>query len=54
MGPNECHLRLGHGDDFRAFNPKIVFHADMARKVPHDRPTIEMLALSARLYEGKC
>lgn len=24
MGSYECHLRLGHGDDFRCFNPDII------------------------------
>lgn len=27
MGPNECHLRLGHGGSFNAYNPNIVYDA---------------------------
>ena len=26
MGPNECHLRCGHGGSFRAYNPNIREH----------------------------
>ena len=24
MGPNECHLRLGHGGSFRSYNPNVA------------------------------
>jgi hypothetical protein len=24
MGEHECHLRIGHGDDFKAYNPHLV------------------------------
>ena len=24
MGPNECHLKLGHGGSFRCFNPNVI------------------------------
>jgi len=27
MGPNECHLLLGHGDDFKKYNPYIAADA---------------------------
>lgn len=27
MGPNECHLHVGHGDDFKAFNPDVKIDA---------------------------
>jgi len=23
MGPNECHLKLGHGDSFQSYNPNV-------------------------------
>ena len=23
MGPNECHIRVGHGDNFKAYNPNV-------------------------------
>ena len=27
MGPNECHLLLGHGDNFKAYNPGVRLDA---------------------------
>jgi hypothetical protein len=27
MGPNECHLLLGHGDNFKKYNPYIAADA---------------------------
>lgn len=27
MGKNECHLKLGHGDNFKAYNPNIATDA---------------------------
>jgi hypothetical protein len=33
MGPTECHLRIGHGDDFKAYNPNVI--ADAAEAFAH-------------------
>lgn len=31
MGPAECHLRIGHGGMFRAYNPDVLEDAGRAR-----------------------
>lgn len=50
MGPNECHIRLGHGDDFKAFNPKIRDMAVQSLNHPAMRPTLWVTAKSIRKY----
>jgi hypothetical protein len=50
MGPNECHLRIGHGDDFDAFNPKVVEHANTALNDPQKRIAMELAAQLCRKY----
>lgn len=30
MGTRECHVRIGHGDDFKAWNPQVRQHAKIA------------------------
>lgn len=47
-GP-ECHLRIGHGDNFRAYNPDVVEHAAQSLKAPLNRPAIYARAKAARL-----
>jgi hypothetical protein len=51
MGRLECHLTLGHGDDFRAFNPLVLHHVIESRKEPRKRRIIEEAARSARRYQ---
>lgn len=32
MGTHECHLRIGHGDDFKAYNPHVRALAERYRE----------------------
>ncbi len=50
MGPNECHIRIGHGDDFKAYNPNVVSDASRVLMNPALRPLIEVAAKANRLY----
>ena len=52
MGPLECHERLGHGDDFKAYNPMIREHAArlLASVDPQLRAQLEAEAKDGRLY----
>jgi hypothetical protein len=45
-----CHIELGHGDDFKAFNPSIINHAQLVRLSPHKRPIVVKLAKACRKY----
>ena len=38
MGPNECHLRIGHGGSWGAYNPRVRIHAERFASVPSDHP----------------
>ncbi len=49
MDEPECHLRIGHGDSFRAFVPKVLFYLDMARNNPEGRAAIWLKAKADRL-----
>lgn len=49
MGPNECHLRIGHGDNFKAYNPNVVADAALALTAPGQRTAIEARAKATRL-----
>lgn len=51
MGVKECHLRIGHGDDFKAYNPMVLRHAKTALEKPEHREAIEGEAKTIRLYE---
>jgi hypothetical protein len=51
MGEFECHIRIGHGDDFKAFNPDVRLDAETVRLKPSDRSKVEALAKAKRLYE---
>jgi 5-methylcytosine-specific restriction protein A len=50
MGPNECHIRIGHGDDFKAYNPNVIADAHDSLVRPADRTEIAERAKNARLY----
>ena len=49
MDKLECHLRLGHGDDFRCFNPHIVKHSAECLSDPGRRQSAEYRARLGRL-----
>jgi 5-methylcytosine-specific restriction endonuclease McrA len=51
MGEHECHLKLGHGDDFKAYNPNVIAHVNDVLVRPNDRGPIEDSARLARRYE---
>lgn len=51
MGSDECHLQIGHGDDFKAFNPYVVEDAAASLAHPAQRIALAAKAKAARLYE---
>ena len=53
MGPNECHFRIGHGSDFKAFNPHVAKHAGTALICPRERGVVEHMAMLSRRYEDE-
>ena len=44
MGKTECHLKIGHGDNFKAFNPTVEPDSQTVRTHPDTRPQVEKLA----------
>jgi len=44
MGLRECHLKIGHGGNFRTFNPNASRHAIEAFTNPKNRSVIESRA----------
>ena len=51
MGPFECHLRIGHGDNFKAYNPHVVADSKAVLEMPAKRAEIEVKAKETRLFE---
>jgi 5-methylcytosine-specific restriction protein A len=51
MGPNECHLLIGHGDNFRAYNPNVDADVEKVRSHPSLREEIIVEAKQNRLFE---
>lgn len=45
----ECHLRISHGDNFKAWNPNVMKHLEMSRTDPESRPSIWLKAKADRL-----
>lgn len=50
MSKNECHLRLGHGDNFKAFNPLIREHCAFVTLHPESFELIVDLAATKKQY----
>lgn len=50
MGKLECHLMLGHGDDFKAYNPSVEKHAALVLRDPSKRSTVEAEAKAGKKY----
>jgi hypothetical protein len=50
MDTKECHLLIGHGDDFKAYNPNVLEDASEALLHDDRRPAIAARAKKARLY----
>jgi len=51
-GP-ECHLRIGHGSNFRGYNPGVDPDAAQSLKHPPSRPEIWARAKAAQLLASK-
>jgi 5-methylcytosine-specific restriction protein A len=51
MGPLECHIRIGHGDDFKAYNPSVELDAAKVLKDPSCRAAVEIWSKANRRYE---
>lgn len=49
MGPYECHLRVGHGGDYKFYNPNVGGDAAWVRLEPTSRADVEGRAKTARL-----
>lgn len=50
MSTYECHLKIGHGDDFKAYNPNVVYDANDAKAHPENMEAIAARAKEARKY----
>jgi 5-methylcytosine-specific restriction enzyme A len=51
MSDKECHLMIGHGDDFKAYNPNIEADAKKLHKDISKFATVEAEAKSNRVYQ---
>ena len=51
MSTKECHLRLGHGSDFKAYNPNIEKDAKILSKDISKFEEVAAAAKSNRLYQ---
>lgn len=49
MGPNECHLKIGHGDNFKDANPNVREDAAAALADPTQLPAIIAKASAAKV-----
>lgn len=49
MGPNECHLNIGHGDDYKCYNPNVEKDAAACLATPSGRKAIVENARRTRL-----
>jgi hypothetical protein len=45
-----CHIDIGHGDDYKAYNPNVEKDAALSLQIPEKRAQIEAQAKAARLY----
>ena len=50
MGDNACHLLIGHGNDFRAYNPHLNSLLKALRNKKMKLPVAQVVALKARVY----
>lgn len=50
MDVAECHLRICHGDNFKAYNPKVTEHLAQSIGRPALRENVYVLAKAARLF----
>ena len=50
MAEFDCHLKIGHGDSFQAFNPEVALDSPKARANPDKRDIVEMDARVKRRF----
>jgi len=50
MDIDDCHLKLGHGGSFKAYNPRIEEHAHQTHSGSKPRPIVEHEALMCRVF----
>jgi len=50
-GDNDCHLRIGHGGNFRAYNPKLREHLAILAEDKTKRDQVILEATTLRRYE---
>lgn len=50
-GDNDCHLRLGHGGNFKAWNPFLHDHVERLQEDPAMRSWIVREALRVRRFD---
>jgi hypothetical protein len=51
MGPNDCHILIGHGDNFKAYNPDVLADAAAAKADPTKLKAIQAAAKTKRLMQ---
>ena len=51
MGKHECHLLIGHGDDFKAYNPNVEADAKKLSKILREFTKVAASAKAGRKYE---
>jgi 5-methylcytosine-specific restriction protein A len=51
MSPNDCHILIGHGDDFKAYNPNVQTDASKVKANVGLLKEVAMAAKAARLFE---
>lgn len=51
MGPHDCHILIGHGDNFKAYNPNVAADAAEALANPSGIKSIQDRAKAARLMQ---
>jgi hypothetical protein len=48
---NECHIEIGHGGNFKAYNPEVTVQAEQVLIYPNRRDEIIAWAHDHRLFE---
>jgi hypothetical protein len=51
MSKTECHLKLGHGDDFHAYCPDVKMYAELANKKEKTFEELYQIAKANRIYK---
>lgn len=51
MSEMACHLMIGHGDNFKAYNPEVVVDVDILHKDIYKFRVVAAKAKTTRVYE---